>query len=140
MSYTVLGDAPAVAEHLEGTNKDFGTRILITEETRRLAGSAVETREIASVDLPGEEKPQPVFELLARAGELPPEAVELCEIFHYGLTAWRERDWDRATERFEQCLRIAPDDGPTQAYLERLPDLRDHPPPGQGTAYWKIEL
>jgi len=53
MSYTVIGDAVNLGARLESLNKDYGTRILISEATRSRLTTAVPTREIGSVTVKG---------------------------------------------------------------------------------------
>jgi adenylate cyclase len=49
LEYTVIGDAVRLADHAESFNKPFGTEILITEHTWRLAGSFLVTEELPSI-------------------------------------------------------------------------------------------
>jgi adenylate cyclase len=49
LEYTVIGDTVRLADRAEGFNKSFGTEILITENTWRLAGKYLVTREMPAV-------------------------------------------------------------------------------------------
>ena len=53
MSYTVIGDAVNLGARLESLNKEYGTKILISEATRARLTSPVSTREIGSVTVKG---------------------------------------------------------------------------------------
>jgi class 3 adenylate cyclase/CHASE2 domain-containing sensor protein len=72
LSYTAQGDAVNAASRLEGLNKQFGTHICVSGETRALC-KQIQFREIASVILKGKTVPTMVFEPLhpgSRAEEL----------------------------------------------------------------------
>src|SRR5437868_10641121 len=49
MSYTVIGDAVNLGSRLESLNKEHGTHILISEETRQRLTTPVETRLVGEV-------------------------------------------------------------------------------------------
>ena len=119
-SYTVMGSAVELAERLEGLNKQYGTQILLAEETRKLAGDAIETREIAAIDL--RDRPLTIYELLSRKGELALELEYLRDNFERGLLAYREGDLPRARSCFETCLLAKSDDKPSQIYLDVIND------------------
>jgi adenylate cyclase len=137
-SYTVIGDTVNLASRLEGANKLYGTGIMITEDTLRLANNAVEVRDLDLLVVVGKTEPIRVFELLAPAGQLPPEVAELRGIFEEGLAAYRTGQWELAEGRFRECVRLHPDDGPSRTFLERVAVLQAHPPVGW-TGVWTMD-
>ncbi len=98
-SYTVIGDTVNFASRIEGANKAYGTRILISEATQRLAAAAVETREIDSVLVVGKSEPERIFELLGHKGEVAADRLELRDVFAGALAAYRGQQWECGCER-----------------------------------------
>jgi adenylate cyclase len=136
-SYTVIGDSVNLASRLEGMNKIYGTLIIISEETFRLAQGAIEAREIDTITVAGKTEPVRIYELMGRAGELESTRDELRVLFAQGLAAYRSRDWSAAQTAFESCLCKIPDDGPTRVFLERIAHVGHAPPPADWDGVWR---
>src|SRR5204862_6743983 len=67
MSYTVIGDAVNLASRLESLNKQYGTRIIISDATRaRLTGNYL-FRPLGEVVVKGKTHPVAIFEVVGRA-------------------------------------------------------------------------
>jgi adenylate cyclase len=131
--YTVIGDTVNLASRLEQANKFYGTRILVSAETRRLACDAFDFREIDSLQVMGRSEPERVYELLGRRGQADAERVRT---FEAGLAAYRAQDWEGAEAAFKACLVQAPDDRPSQVFLERIAAFRQTPPTADWDGVW----
>jgi adenylate cyclase len=67
MSYTVIGDAVNLGSRLESLNKQYGTRIIISEATRsRLTGTYL-FRPLGNVIVKGKTQPVAIFEVVGRS-------------------------------------------------------------------------
>lgn len=120
IDYTAIGDAVNVAARLEQANKQYNTRILVSEATYAKAEEAVEAREIDLLRLTGKEHPIRIFEVLAPVGHLSDEQERLRATFAEGLEAYRARRWTRARQAFAEILRADPEDGPASVYQQRV--------------------
>ena len=139
MSFTVMGDTVNVASRLESANKFYGTRCLVAQATIAAAARAVEAREIDRLVVAGQTRPQIVFEIMGRAGELSAEQIALRAHYSEGLTAYRARHWDEATSALKAALAAAPGDGPCMVLLTRVESLRDNPPPADWDGSWHLD-
>src|SRR5579863_1337280 len=133
LNYTVIGDAVNVASRLEGVNKEYGTDIIIGEETRRLAGDRVHVRELDRLMVYGREGGLAIYELIdvPEHEAKPPSWIALYES---GLAAYRARDFDAAVMFFQKLLAVRPDDAPGRIMLERCEKFIDCPPDGEWEA------
>jgi adenylate cyclase len=66
MSYTVIGDAVNLGARLESLNKEYGTRIIISEPTRARLGDGYALRPLGDVVVKGKTQPVAIFELTGR--------------------------------------------------------------------------
>ena len=136
--YTVMGDTVNVASRLEGANKEYGSHILISEDTWNMAQDAVEVRELDYIRVVGKSEPVRVFELLGRKGQLDATMQELQGRFAQGLQHYRQSDWAQAETAFEACLTLKPDDAPSKALLSRLRHFRDHATNHDADGVWNL--
>ena len=115
------------ASRLEGANKEYGTEIIIGEETRRLAGERIEARELDRLTVYGRTGGIAIYELLdiAEPGAALPEWVVLYE---RGLAAYRGRDFAGASNFFQQVLDARTSDQPARIVLERCRAYLKSPP------------
>jgi adenylate cyclase len=137
-SFTVLGDTVNLGSRLEGANNQYGTRVLLSEDTEKLVRGVVETREIDLIAVKGKTDPVRVYELLARSGQLPADMAQLRDIFENGLTLYRRMEWRAAAAAFGQCLAIIPTDEPSSVYLKRVCELEANPPQTPWDGVWHL--
>lgn len=63
MSYTAIGDAVNLGARLESLNKDFGTRLLVSEATRARLKERYDVRALGTVTVKGKTRPVEIFEI-----------------------------------------------------------------------------
>jgi class 3 adenylate cyclase len=139
MSYTVMGDTVNLASRLEGANKVYGGRTLVSEATVAGAIAAVEVREIDRIVTLGQTQPQVVFEIMGRKGELTAAQIKLRERFSDGLAAYRSQRWEDSRRAFEAALSAVPDDGPSMSFIKRIDGLAITPPGKDWDGSWHLE-
>jgi adenylate cyclase len=139
MSYTVMGDNVNLASRLEGANKIYGSRCLISEATAKTCGDAIELREIDRVVAIGLTHAETVYEILGRKGELTPAQTESRSRYAEGLAAYRARRWDEAEAAFAAARAASPDDGPALALMERIHGVKASPPSDNWDGAWHLE-
>jgi class 3 adenylate cyclase len=139
MSYTVMGDTVNLASRLEGANKIYDSRLLVSEDTVVKAGATVEAREIDRLVVLGQSRPQAVYEIMGRKDELTPEQTLLRTRYAKGLAAYRARNWDVARDAFNAALEAVPGDGPSVALLARIDGFAANPPVNDWDGAWRLD-
>lgn len=132
-SYTVMGDSVNLGSRLEGINKEYGTRIIVSEFTQSRIAKSFVTREVDWVRVKGKLQPVRIFELLGTRQPGPlapnPEILAIVPDFETGFKLFHERRFDEAINAFTRALNLKPDDECTQLYIERCQVYLAEPPP-----------
>jgi class 3 adenylate cyclase len=138
-TYGVVGDGMNLASRLEGANKVYGTRILVSETTRARAGAEFVTRELDQVRVVGRRAAVRIFELVGASAGVDAHALRVLEHYATALAAHRARDWDAAGRALDALLALAPDDAPARVLAARGSAFRAHPPPSDWDGVFALD-
>jgi adenylate cyclase len=133
--YTVVGDNVNLAARLEGANKVFGTDILVSDETHRIAGDEVIWREVALLRVKGKRQAVAVYQPMALRADVDDETMELVLRHNKALAMFRSRHWGEAAELFDQL----PEDPLSQWYSAQCRRFEAAPPPRDWDAVVALE-
>jgi len=118
-AYSVIGDAANLTSRLEGLNKVYGTRILASSETRRMAGSMFQWRCIDRVSVFGRTQSTEIYELLGVTGAVQEAILEMRDQYESGLRYYFEQDFENAIRKFETILKLQCFDKASEVLLRR---------------------
>lgn len=128
--YTALGDKVNLASRLEGANKVYGTRILVSETTEKLAGEEFVFREVDLLRVKGRREATRVLELFGRRADLSEEQRAGLDAFGEALSLYRASEFAPAQERFMDANEmLGGSDGPSETFIGRCQRFMLKPPP-----------
>lgn len=136
-NFTVIGDTVNLSSRLEGANKFYGTQTLICERTHAMMGEGFTTREIDHLAVVGKSEAVRIYELFG-AGSPSNDIADAFAAFAAGLSFYRQSDWDRATAKFNECLKAKPEDAPARAFLKRIDILKAQPLDPAWNGIWHL--
>jgi adenylate cyclase len=123
--FTVIGDHVNIASRLEGLNKVYGTRIIISEFTHKEVGQKFATKRLDSVRVKGKARPIVIYELLDE------DRTPHMDVFEEGLDLYQAGQFKEARERFSTAVKLHPGDHVSHLFIQRCDSLLASPP-----EYW----
>ncbi len=128
-SYTVIGDGVNLAARLESLNKAYGTWILVSENTRTIAGEGFEWRRIDRTAVKGRAKGEFVYELLGESGKVAKGMLHMRDRYEKALDDYLERRFEEAMKGFEEAAKTGQNDRPSLTLRGRAEMFLKTPPP-----------
>ena len=119
-SYAVIDDAANLAARLEGANKAFGTRILLSGATADLLPVDLSLRHVDTVIVKGKSEAVKVFR--------PCLDAEICALSAVAMAIFYARQRDSSESALRRLLVRQPDDLAALRFLQRVADERASPP------------
>jgi adenylate cyclase len=130
-SYTVMGDAVNLASRLEGINKQYGTRIILSEMTYEEVKDSFICREVDWVRVKGKAQPVKIYELISEHTVPNQQTADMLEWFRKGYALYHKKSWSESLTCFSKALDINPKDEVSKVYVERCQDYLTTPPPAE---------
>lgn len=138
MDYTIMGNSVNLAARLEGVNKQYGTWVLISEETYNTGGNEFTVRQMDRVRVVGIQEPVRLYELIDEKSATAADMLEAIELFHKGLELFESRQWDAAAAQFRKVQKILPGDGPSGVFIKRCQGFKKNPPAASWDGVFKL--
>lgn len=129
--YTAIGDDVNLAARLEGTNKLYGTGIMISGETASRIEGRIPLRPLDRVIVKGKSQPVEIF--------TPCDNESVVDLTKQAIYAFRRRDWDTSESVLQELLKALPDDRIAPIYLDRIAEFRLTPPPESWDGAMELE-
>jgi class 3 adenylate cyclase len=128
MNYTIISNAVNLASRLEGVNKQYGTWILASNSTIQETKGKLLTRRLDRVKVVGINEATLIHEILELKADAADYMFELVYLFHKAMDLFEAQNWKDAENAFNQVLKLYPNDGPSNLYLERCQKYGESPP------------
>ena len=127
MDFTSIGDTVNIAARLEGVNKQYGTKTLISGAVYEKVKDIYLSREVDWLTVKGKTKIMTVYELLQTHEHAAQGLMDMKRIFEEGLEFYRGQNWSSAAKAFG-VLKEKMSDEASAVFLSRIDFFKTNPP------------
>ena len=139
MDFTSIGDTVNLAARLEGANKAYGSKAIITEAVYDKLKDTFVCRELDFIKVKGKNEPVRIYEILQTKAAAIDKLFEIKDLFEKGLNAYRKQQWDKAEEMFQLCNEKY-QDMPSVVFLDRIQHFKTNPPPKKWDGVFEMKV
>lgn len=139
MDFTSIGDTVNLAARLEGANKAYGSKAIITEAVYDKLNEMFICRELDFIKVKGKTEPVRIYEILQIKSQASDKLDDIKHLFERGLHFYRRQNWEKATQYFKEC-NDKYYDLPSQVFLERIRHFKHVPPPAKWDGVFEMKV
>ena len=139
MDFTSIGDTVNLAARLEGANKAYGSKAIITEAVFDKLKDTFVCRELDFIKVKGKNEPVRIYEILQTKAAATDKLFEIKDLFEKGLAAYRKQAWDNAEEMFQLCNEKY-QDMPSVVFIDRIAHFKTNPPPKKWDGVFELKV
>lgn len=137
LHYGHFGTSLSILPAMLRVARTFQAKVVISDNVYKVARGEVAVRMLDRIRINGVEGSIRIFELLdeKRAKEL----GEMLDYFHAGLKLFENQLWKEAAAYFKQCLKLVPEDLPSEIFLQRANDFLYVPPKDNWDGIYEVD-
>jgi len=139
MDFTSIGDTVNLAARLEGANKAYGSKSIITEAVYDEVKEHFLCRELDFIAVKGKNEPVRIYEILQETLSAHPKLLQIKDLFEDGLVSYRKRKWETAAAAFGKNVDKY-GDAPSKVYLERIDHFTKNPPAAEWDGVFRMTV
>ena len=139
MDFTSIGDTVNLAARLEGANKAYGSKSIISEAVYDKLNNTFVCRELDFITVKGKSEPVRIYEILQLKSKSAEKLDEIKTLFEFGLHYYRNKQWDKSEQYFNQCYTKF-HDLPSKVFLERIHHFKLVPPPAKWDGVFEMKV
>lgn len=130
MDFTSIGDTVNLAARLEGANKIYGSKTIITEAVYQKLNDSFLCRELDFITVKGKTEPVRIYEILQEKTIAEDKIYEIKDVFEKGLELYRAQQWKEAYAQFQLNAKKY-NDYPSIIFMDRIKHFKKNPPPAE---------
>ncbi|MGI0487988.1 GAF domain-containing protein [Pantanalinema rosaneae CENA516] len=140
MEFTAIGDGVNLGSRLESASKQYGTDIVISENTYKPCADRVWVRELDYIKVKGKTKPVAIYELVElKSVDIGSELKQKIQLYHAGLHYYRDRKFRKALNEFAAILEdIDSQDKAALLHMDRCQYWLQNPPTDDWDGSWAL--
>ena len=129
LNYTAIGDTINIASRLENINKNYRTKIIVSDTVYEEIKDQFFLRMIDYVIVKGRTQSFYIYELLTDdVKSLEFDLTAYNSAFEQGFLIYTQQEWDEAMKHFQKCLELYPADTIAPIFIERCQQFKSNPP------------
>ena len=139
MDFTSIGDTVNLANRLEGANKAYGSKAIITEAVYEKLNDSFICRELDFITVKGKTEPVRIYEILQLKTKSSAKLLEIKTLFERGLYFYRKKQWEKSSEYFMACYKKY-NDMPSKIFIDRIRHFKISPPPAKWDGVFEMRV
>ncbi|NEP09506.1 MAG: GAF domain-containing protein [Symploca sp. SIO2C1] len=139
MEFTAIGDGVNLGSRLEGASKQYGTDIIISENTYTPCAEKIRVRELDCIRVKGKNEPVKIYELVGFKDEpISDEKKQMIELYHEGRELYLNREFPLAIGKFAQIMAIDQGNKAADLHMERCQHFLKNTPADDWDGVWTM--
>lgn len=139
MDFTSIGDTVNLAARLEGANKAYGSKAIITEAVYEKLNDTFICRELDFIKVKGKTEPVRIYETLQLKTKASDKIIEIKTLFEKGLRFYRKKQWEKSIVYFTECYEKF-NDLPSKVFIDRIKHFKITPPPTRWNGVFEMKV